>query len=183
MTSYPARRSTRLQHYDYASAGAYFVTLCTEGRVPLFGHIHDGHMALSPAGRMVAEVWDRLDQFYPVDLDAFVVMPNHLHSILVLPDGRGREDRHGGTVPTGTALHDRSMSLSTVIQRFKTYAMHEYGRGVKEQGWTRYPGRLWQPRFHDHVIRTERDLTAIRQYILDNPLQWALDRENPDRTR
>jgi REP element-mobilizing transposase RayT len=135
---------------------------------------------------MVADVWGGLDQYYPVEVDAFVVMPNHVHGILVLneslkADGAGRADRHRGAVPTETRMRGVSMSLSTIMQRFKTYTMYEYGKGVREQGWQRYPGRLWQQRFHEHVIRNERDLSAIREYIRNNPLQWELDRENPDR--
>jgi len=75
------------------------------------------------------------------------------------------------------------MSLSTVIQRFKTFTMHEYGRGVAGQGWPRYPGRLWKHRFYDRVIRHERELGGIRESIVNNPLQWELDRENPERIR
>jgi putative transposase len=92
-------------------------------------------------------------------------MPNHIHGILVLGDTR--EDRDGATVPTPT------LSLSTVIQRFKTFTMHEYGNGVATEGWPRYPERLWQHRFHDHVIRNERDLTTLREYIANNVLSVA----------
>jgi putative transposase len=209
MTSYPSRRTTRLRDYDYSQAGAYFVTLCIEQRLPLLGGIRDGQVELSPAGTMVATVWSQLDRYYPVGVDAFVVMPNHLHGILVLGEG-AREDRDGATVPTipgfptmpasstaptvpatptvpivstDTIVPPRSMSLSTIIQRFKTFTMHEYGKGVAAEGWPRYPGRLWQVRFHDHVIRNERELAAIREYIANNPLQWQLDRENPERMR
>jgi REP element-mobilizing transposase RayT len=123
---------------------------------------------------MVAKVWSGLGLHYPVGVDAFVVMPNHVHGILVLGQ-HGNADRDGAAVPTP------ALSLSTVVQRFKTFTMHEYGRGVTSQGWPRYPGRLWQQRFHDHIVRDERDLAAIREYIANNPLRWRLDRENPER--
>jgi REP element-mobilizing transposase RayT len=123
---------------------------------------------------MVATVWSQLDRFYPVELDAFVVMPNHLHGILLLGEAAGA-DRDRSPVPPP------ALSLSTVIQRFKTFTSHSYGRGVEREGWPRYPGRLWQQRFHDHVIRNERALAAIREYIANNPLHWQMDRENPDR--
>lgn len=173
MASYPARRSTRLRDYDYAQAGAYFVTLCIEHRLPLLGNIHEGTMHLSPPGEMVATVWTNLEQYYRVGIDAFVVMPNHVHGIVVLCDLDG-EDRDGAAVPTP------ALSLSTVVQRFKTFTAHQYGTGVASAGWPRYPGRLWQHRFHEHVIRHERELAAIREYIVDNPPQWHRDRENPD---
>jgi REP element-mobilizing transposase RayT len=176
VTSYPSRRTTRLHRYEYSQAGAYFVTLCIEQRQSLLGRITDGQIHLSPAGTMVAGVWSRLAQYYPVEGDAFVVMPNHLHGILVLEEG-ARGERDGVTVPTS------SMSLSTIIQRFKTFTMHEYGHGVATGEWPRYQGRLWQHRFHEHVVRNERDLDAIREYIANNPRQWQMDRENPERVR
>jgi REP element-mobilizing transposase RayT len=173
---YPTRRSTRLRGYDYAQAGAYFVTLCVAGRLSLLGQVTAGEIHLSPAGTMVAEVWSGLDRHYPVGVDAFVVMPTHVHGILVLgEDCDGDGLRHGSTAPAP------SLSLSTLVQRFKTFTQHEYGRGVASQGWPRYSGRLWQQRFYDHVVRSERDLAAIREYIANNPLQWQLDRENPER--
>ncbi|HZU11349.1 MAG TPA: transposase [Chloroflexota bacterium] len=170
-SSYPSRRSTRLRGYDYSQPGAYFVTLCIEQRLPLLGSIVEGEAHLSPAGAMVADVWGGLGDHYPgVSVDAYIVMPNHLHGILVLfdPVASRQPNQHG-------------LSLSTVIQRFKTYTAHLYGPGVRTVGWPPYPGRLWQHRFHEHVIRNERDLEAIRTYIANNPLQWQLDRENPDR--
>ncbi len=223
-SSYPTRRSTRLRDYDYSQPGAYFVTLCIEQRLPLLGKVVDGEVALSPAGEMVATVWQNLAVYYGVGIDAFVVMPNHLHGIVVLTAGEGGvglptmppsrarvcgEDGDRSHVPTprlllSTGAERRDVrtpplqiptgkdkgsgltppgSLSTVILRFKTFTAHEYGRGVRDGRWPRYPGRLWQNRFHEHVIRNERDLNAIREYIANNPLQWHLDRENPERRR
>jgi REP element-mobilizing transposase RayT len=105
-------------------------------------------------------------------------MPNHVHGILVLgkaaKEDRDEADRDGATVPT------EAMSLSTIIQRFTTFTAHEYGKGVAAEGWPHYPGRLWQRRFHDHVVHHERELAAIREYIANNPAQWELDGENPE---
>jgi putative transposase len=194
MPSYPSRRSTRLPGYDYSQAGAYFTTLVIEQRLPLLGRIVDGEMQVSPAGEMAGTVWGNLERYYPgVSVDAYVVMPNHLHGIIVLA-GPAREDRDGAAVPTGGIEEQlvpgrpvdmpprtNAISISTVIQRFKTFTAHEYGTGVRAHGWPRYPGRLWQHRFYERVIRNERELNAIREYIANNPLQWHLDRENPDR--
>jgi hypothetical protein len=102
----------------------------------------------------------------------------------------GQVDRHGATVPTECAVstagifgetRQEPISLSTVMQRFKSFTTYEYGKGVRSSGWPRYPGRLWQHRFYEHVIRNERELDALREYIANNPLKWHLDRENPDR--
>lgn len=179
MTSYPSRRSIRLPGYDYSQPGAYFVTLCIEQRLPLLGAIIDDEVDLSPAGAMVATIWSGLGERYPgVSVDAYTVMPNHLHGILWLFDPSESADEH-----VISPDHASALSLPTVIQRFKTYTAHLYGKGVASDQWSRYRGRLWQHRFHEHVIRNERDLQAIREYIANNPRQWRLDRENPERQR
>ncbi|HLJ66891.1 MAG TPA: transposase [Chloroflexota bacterium] len=172
MSCYPVRRSTRLQNYNYAEAGAYFVTLCLEQRMPLLGEVVGAEVQLSPAGKMVDAIWQNLETFYcGVSLDAHVTMPNHFHGILVLDeDVRGVD----GSSPRGR------ITVSAVAGRFKSYTAHLYGTGVAARGWPPYPGRLWQRGFHDRIIRNERELEAIREYILYNPLRWHLDRENPD---
>jgi hypothetical protein len=86
--SYPTRHSHRLRNYDYSQAGAYFVTLCTESRRCIFGDVVDGVMTLSDLGKMVQEVWENLPRYRPsIELDVFVVMPNHLHGIVVIQSG------------------------------------------------------------------------------------------------
>jgi len=181
------RRSIRLKGYDYSQAGAYFVTICTQNRACLFGEVVDGEMRINEAGRMVQSVLDEMPTFYPgVEIDAFVVMPNHVHVIVVLvgatPCGRptvggqtqGRAQAQGqaqGPAPT--------LSLPDVVHRFKTLTTKRYADGVKQLGWPPFPGRLWQRNYYEHIIRNEESLNRIRVYITNNPLQWDLDRENP----
>jgi putative transposase len=187
------RRSLRLQGYDYAQAGAYFVTVCTQDRACLLGNTMDEEVRLSDAGSMVQAVWDELSDHYPgAETDAFVVMPNHIHGIIVLvgsgtvvgvgpcayPDHNQTPKRIGqprGVAPTG-------LSLSDMVHRFKTLTTKRYADGVKECGWPPFRARLWQRNYYEHVIRNERELDKIREYIATNPLRWALDRENPQRT-
>ncbi len=151
-------------------------------------------MHLSPPGSMVRDVWQELAVYDGVHLDAFVVMPNHVHGIVVL---EGTRDADKGRVPTGNgvgfqgqveqrtdAAHDlkdlrQGPSLGDVIRRFKTMTVWQYGLGVKQESWPAYDKRLWQQRFYERVIRNDRELDAIREYIVNNPRQWALDRENP----
>lgn len=182
MTYNPAlhhRRSIRLKDYDYSQAGAYFITLCTAGRECLFGEIVDGDMHLNPAGRMVQNVWDELPMHYPgIEIDAGVVMPNHLHGITVInsvgatPRGHPDLGQARGPAPTGLSLPD-------VVHRFKTMTTKRYIDGVRQLGWLGFSGRLWQRNYYEHIIRDEASLTRIREYITNNPRQWALDRENP----
>jgi hypothetical protein len=103
------RRSIRLQGYDYSQAGAYFVTICAQNRECLFGDIADGEMRLNDAGQMVQTVWDEIPAHYPgIDIDAFVVMPNHIHGIIVIvraaPCGRPEQGQpRGDGQPQGGA--------------------------------------------------------------------------------
>jgi REP element-mobilizing transposase RayT len=155
---YRARKSPRLPGYDYSQHGAYFVTVCVQRRRWLFGDITDDQMHLSPAGQMVARYWERVSNHFPaVDLDVFVVMPNHLHAILLLED-------------------DRIVSLPAVLQWFKITTTNAYSRGVREEGWLPFEGKLWQRSYHDHIIRDADDLNRIREYVLYNPTRWQDDR-------
>jgi len=142
---------------------------------------------------MVQAIWDQIPERYPrVETDAFVVMPNHIHGIVVLagpcpivgagpracPDHGQTSEQIGqpqGVAPTG-------LSLSDVVHRFKTLTTRRYADGVGENRWPPFHGRLWQRNYYEHVIRNERELDQIREYIATNPLKWALDRENPERT-
>jgi len=180
------RRSVRLKGYDYEQSGAYFVTVVTQARACLFGEIADGETRLKEAGRMVRAVWEELSTHYPgVETDAFVVMPNYIHGVVVLvgagpracPDvGAGNPERGQ---PQGVAT---TLSLSDIMHRFKTLTTKRYADAVKQSGRTPFPGRLWQRNYYEHLIRDEDSLNRIRQYILDNPARWAFDRENPAAT-
>jgi putative transposase len=183
------RRSLRLRRYDYAQAGAYFVTICTQDRACLFGDAVGEDMVLNNAGRMVRSVWEGLpDRFSGMELDAFVVMPNHVHAIITIP-GRGESRIRPGDChqqesgdhkdrPYGTMAG----SLGRMMQAFKSTATHEYVTGVRQHLWPPFCARLWQRNYYEHVIQNERELDKIREYIATNPLKWALDRENPQRT-
>ncbi len=158
------RRSIRLFGYDYAQAGCYFVTSCVQGHVCLFGHVVDGQMELNPSGRMILTAWDRLPDLHQrVQTGALVVMPNHIHAVIVLSPTDG-----------GHAL-----SLADVVRCFKTFTTRQYIIGVRRYGWPPFAGRLWQRNYYEHIIRNERSLDRIRQYIADNPAQWARDPESP----
>jgi REP element-mobilizing transposase RayT len=182
-----SRHSTRLPGYDYAQPGAYFVTVCTQHRECLFGEIVKGKIALNEAGKMVKTVWDELPRHYPgADVDGFVVMPNHIHGIIVLITvGAGPcacpSDRHAcqnDGRPRGAAP---TMSLMDVVHRFKSLTTARYRHYVVEKNWQPFPGRLWQRNYYEHIVRDENELNYIRQYILDNPMRWEMDRENPQR--
>ena len=182
MTYDPARhhrRSIRLPAYDYAQAGAYFVTICTQNRELTFGEVVKGQMILNDPGQMVESVWRELPQHYPgVEVDTFVLMPNHLHGVIILvgagsracPDNPGQPQ---GVSPTGT------MSLPDVVHRFKSLTTARYRHGILHGRWPPFPGRLWQRNYYEWIIRDDAELHRVRQYIIDNPAHWEEDMENP----
>ena len=178
------RRSIRLKGYDYTRAGVYFVTIVTQNRACLFGHIVAGEVRLNAFGQVVAETWQWLaTQYDYVELDEWVVMPNHLHGIIIITetgDGGGGSRTAptviGTTVPTVVAPDAPTVKrkpLGRLIGAFKTVStkrINEY-RGT--------PGVVvWQRNYYEHIIRDERSLNRVREYIAANPLRWHLDREN-----
>jgi putative transposase len=132
-------------------------------------------MVLNEAGRFVERWWRKIPQkFVGVELDYSVIMPNHFHGIIANVGADQRVcPKTGAGEHTGSPLH-------RVIQWFKTMTTNEYIKGVKEKGWKPYKKRFWQRSYYEHIIRNERELLRIREYILNNPPKWCLDRENPE---
>ena len=175
------RRSIRLQGYDYSQPGVYFITICTQGRACLFGEIAEGEMRLDEAGKVVERWWKELAIKFPsVEVDDFVVMPNHFHGIVSVV-GADLRVCPGEVVPSNGGAHIGA-PLPKIVQWFKTMTTNEYIRGVKRSGWMPFAGRLWQGNYYEHIIRNEGDLHRIRQYIVDNPAKWAEDPDNPRNT-
>ena len=283
------RHSIRLQGYDYTQAGAYFVTLATQGRACFFGEVRDGEIQLNPPGQMVERWWvELLHKFPMVGLGEYAIMPNHFHGVIIIhqesegahaipgaeqgahagapvrngardfvgadlcvgpvaradpilradadenvdpaaeqgahagapvrngaggivgadlcvsPDanahaegartgarvrkeaGIGSENEGAHITPgaeqgahTGAPVRRGGISLSTIVQWFKTMTTNEYIRGVKQLGWEPFWGKLWQRNYYEHIIRNEADLRRIEEYIQNNPLRWEQDQLHP----
>ncbi|MBI4211506.1 MAG: transposase, partial [Deltaproteobacteria bacterium] len=168
---YPCRRPIRLRDYDYSQNGAYFVTICTHKRECLFGEIVNGEMQLNDIGRVVVDEWLKTPQIRDeIDLDQWVIMPNHFHGIIVI-NRRGTLQR----APTHEQFgKPTSNSIPTIIRLFKstvTKRINEF-RNTPQQP-------VWQRNYYEHVIRNEDSLNQIREYIFNNPDQWEFDQENP----
>jgi putative transposase len=174
------RRSIRLLGWDYASAGAYFVTICTRERLCLFGEVVDGRMQMNEYGQIAWVCWEEIPLHFPqAELDAFVVMPNHVHGIIILatPVGArhavplqngisGKPERFGKPVPG---------SIPTIIRSFKS-AVTKRINALRDAP----AAPVWQRNYYEHIIRNERELGHIREYILSNPANWGTDENNPD---
>jgi REP element-mobilizing transposase RayT len=232
------RRSIRLKGYDYTREGAYYFTICCHQRRCLLGEIEAGVMHLNIVGATVKAVWESLPHHFPlIELDAFVVMPNHVHGIIVITDNPGNcnpnrnnnlnpnlnsdcrgeafvpisEDilqqssstnaspflgcnnsspfSEGNDIPqqssstnaspfpesndTSPPRGTQSGSIGAILQNFKSVATRRVNR------ITRNSGTLWQRNYHEEIIRNEKALENLRRYIVENPLSWDEDEENP----
>jgi REP element-mobilizing transposase RayT len=154
----PYRKSLRYRCHDYRAPCCVHVTICTHARQRLFGTVSTDGMHLNDAGRFVAA---SLRSFHSdedgVVIDAHIVMPDHLHAIIIL-----------GTNPDV----DTEGSISDVVQRFKMRVMRCWPNGIRTRGWAPYDSRLWQRSFHDTLIEHDRHLETTRDYILANPARW-----------
>ena len=185
------RRSIRLKEYNYASAGGYFVTIIARHRESLFGEVVNGEMRLSRYGEIVQKWWEQIPvHFTNVEIGTFVVMPNHVHGIIFIAEGRGTvpvpeeygrnkiskeedlsHDSQGGETPPL-----RAPTLGQIVAYFKY-------KSTKEMNLLDNTGtvtKFWQRNYYEHVIRNERDLQNITDYIETNPMSWDEDNENPN---
>jgi REP-associated tyrosine transposase len=186
------RRSIRLKGYDYSHTGAYFVTVCVKDHACLFGDVGEREMNLNNAGTMIKTWWLSIpDKYRHVELDEYMIMPNHFHGIIkivgadqcVCPGPSVRPDPSVSPDPineTGEKGEHTGSPLPRIIQWFKTMTTNEYIRGIDAQGWERFNRKLWQRNYYEHIIRDEKELQTIGEYIRYNPLKWNEDEENPE---
>lgn len=178
------RRSIRLKGYDYSRPGAYFVTICVHDRECLFGDISDGQMHLNEYGKIVQTEWLKSSEIRDeIELDAYQIMPNHFHGIVIIQDGAINRDRGDRPIapawpiaPTSTsAFKMRPKSLSSLMAGFQSPVTSKINqlRGTPKQD-------VWQRNYFDRIIRNDNELNRIRKYIIENPMKWNLDKENPN---
>ena len=150
------RPSPRLADFDYSQESYYFITICTRDHSPLFGNVRDGIVRLSPVGEIVQHEWLAIPGFESaLHLDAWVIMPNHLHGIISL--------HATDEMPT--------RGLSSIVAGFKGRATRSVNRARGREGES-----FWQRSFYDHVVRNDADLDRVRDYIANNPARWEADR-------
>ena len=171
------RKSTRLRNYSYSQAGYYFVTICTQNRVNYFGEIDTDRTKLSGIGQIAMDCWCAIpEHFDNAGLDEFVVMPNHIHGIIVIKQKPFMKtaDQNVGNSDRFALPRPRNMELlSKIISQYKSSVT----RILRKQSID--PPFHWQSSFYDRVIRDDESLDNIRTYMRNNPLNWASDEENP----
>ena len=193
---FKVEKQYRLPGYDYSGGGYYFVTICTQDRLNILRCVGTDPRVrssykkqpcglLSEFGNLCQQWWLKIpDKFPGTELDKFCFMPNHFHGILIIrykckaqTRGSAPTNYTGGSAPTNHTGWS-APTVGNVIQWFKTMTTNEYIKNVKTQSWLKFSKHVWQPRFHDRVIRNEKEYWAIKRYILDNPKNWDKDKEN-----
>jgi len=174
----PERKSIRLREYDYASAGAYFVTICTKAHAYSLGSVINDRVGLNPYGHIVAECWRWLDHHYPtVTLDEWVIMPNYLHGIVVLTNDHVHDrlpqaaSRTPDSAPCSGVVVKKK-PLGQIVGSFKARSARMINH-MRRSG----DGSIWHRNYYEHIIRDEYELCEIRQYIQANPIEWSLRRD------
>ena len=152
----PRRKPTHLPHYDYSQNGAYFITICTQNRIPLFGTPNAAH----PAAQLVRQVFEQTIASYPnVSCPIYTVMPDHFHAIIFI-------DRLTETAP--------AVSISDLVRIFKSQSTVSYIKMVRAGQLPPFQGKIWQRSYYDHVIRNDRDFLETWKYIEENPMKLEL---------
>ncbi len=166
--------SARLYGYDYGKNGAYFITICTKNRTHHFGEILNGEMKLSEIGKCASDCWSAIPEHFPfVELGEFVIMPNHVHGVIIInkeiePNLNNEFEKPIVTEFYRNKFGPQSKNVASIIRGFKV--------GVTISSRIINSDFYWQPRFHDHIIRDSRAFINIRNYIIQNPKKWKDDR-------
>ena len=157
--NYYQRKSTRLKKFNYSTPGYYFITICTANKLNIFGEIVDNEMVLSLEGQIALDRWLVLPQHHEgINLDVFIVMPNHVHGIVIIQEDRLSINK------------TQKQLLSIVVGSYKS----SVSRFIRKTGCQ----FDWQKSFYDHIIRNDKTLSNIREYIQNNPMKWSIDIEN-----
>jgi len=172
------RRSIRLKEYDYTTAGYYCITICTYDHQCLFGEIKNGKFLSNRMGQIVQTEWKKTPAIRPnILLDEFVIMPNHLHGIIIIDNAVGAH-RNVPLPPKSPTIEQFGKStpnsIPTIVKLFKSTVTKQINilRKTPTQP-------VWQRDYFEHIIRNDKELFNIRQYIINNPLKWELDNEHP----
>lgn len=163
------RKPNRLKFYDYSNAGWYYVTICTKNHINFFGNVKNEEMLLNDVGKVTEKMWLSIPDHYQfVELDEYVIMPNHIHGIIIIDcDNKNVEDE--------IIRPQRKTNLSNVIKGFKI-GVTKWCKKYNLQDFK------WQRSYYDRIIRNEKELYNIRKYIRQNPFKWDLEKhiENLD---
>jgi len=170
------RKSIRLKEYDYSQGGWYYITICAKDKKCAFGKVVNGKMILNEIGKIVEGEWFKTKQIRPnVDLDYYIIMPNHIHGIIIINEKSNYRRGELQFAPTNKKFKSPSQTIGAIIRGFKSSATKRINIQCKTPNQP-----VWQRNYYEHIIRNDRDLYNIRQYINNNPLKWELDDNYPE---
>lgn len=198
------RRSIRLKGYDYSSIGSYFITICAQNRENLFGDVIDNKMVLNNAGEMVKKwVIETENKFKNISIDEYIIMPNHFHSIMsilnvgadlrvcpndenICPNDKNICPNDENICPNDnpgykgehTGSPQPKIEIPEIVQWFKTMTTNEYIKGIKNGIYLPFDKRIWQHNYYERIIRNETEFNKIKEYIINNPVNWLNDKNN-----
>lgn len=161
MNELPNRKKLRLKGFNYSQSGYYFITICIKNRREFFSHIINNELILTNYGRVGDDVWNNLPEYYNVDIDYYVIMPDHFHGIIIIDNSFNSIKKH--------------FSLSDIIGKFKSYSTRKIRELLNNKNEFE-----WQKSFYDRIIRNEQELYYTRKYIKENPLRWEIEKNNPE---
>ncbi len=170
------RRTIRLSGYDYSRPGEYFITICTQNRFCLFGEVVNGSMILNKYGQIAKNEWIKTAEIRDnVVLDVFIIMPNHVHGIIRIINKISIHDQNQQNKNESNKFRSPSKTIGAIIRGYKSAVT------TKINTVDRLPGRkIWQRNYYEHIIRNEQELKRIREYIIQNPMNWMDDQINPN---
>ena len=169
--NFPVRKNMRLRGYDYSQNGAYFITICTQNKYHLFGHVgadsisaRSAQMFINDAGKMIDSTLNEVfSELNSIILDKYIIMPNHVHMIVIISQDKKRADM------------ESAHTVAEIVQSFKRYTTIKYIAGVKSGIYPAFDKRIWLRSYHDHIIRSEKGYLKICKYIDENPARWTED--------
>lgn len=165
------RKRNRLKGYDYSTPRYYFVTICVKDMRYVFGEVINGKMILNRYGKIVKGQLTNLSKHYNCMIDEYVIMPNHIHAIIIIDENVGNDLNVGNGLKPFPTNTEKQYNLSEIVRGFKTFSSKNINKILQNKFH-------WQKSFYDRIIRTELQLNNIRQYIIDNPAKWDLDKNN-----
>ena len=190
----PRRKVTRLKNYDYSKPGFYSITICAQNRKHLFGEIVDENIRLSKLGEILEWQWNNLpNHFSGIEMDQFVVMPNHIHGIIHICNGdfRGGDKNKRAAIRRGApcgcpdfrsgdenkrATTRVAPTIGDIIGAYKSLSACNYLQWIKFNKLSFNTNKIWQRNYWEHVIRNDNELNYIRDYIQQNPQRWQMDK-------
>jgi putative transposase len=179
------RKSIRLKEYDYSYPGEYFVTICTKGKECMYGSIANGKMDLNEKGRIVDRCWKGIPEHFPyVDLDEYAIMPNHFHGIIIINENNCCSSRGEVTSPLhkptlGNIVDASSPLRKRTLGNIVAYFKYQSTKMINELQSTAGV-KVWQRNYYDRIVRNEKELQNMQDYIVNNVISWAFEKEHPE---